>query len=149
VLLGTVTPLPAPMFSGARVWLQTTVSDTTLAPRRALVSVPYSIHAQNADVALALSAGDITGTVQLTCGSIAGVVVYIPGRSFVCFTGASGTFDLSSVPPGTYTVHLEASNPTRTTDVANVVVTAGGVTNLGTVSLGGPNLATDPANCGA
>src|SRR5678815_4639817 len=42
VMLGTVTPLPASAFTGARLWLETSVSDTTLLPRRPLVTVPYS-----------------------------------------------------------------------------------------------------------
>ena len=45
VMLGTVTPLPASAFTGARLWLETAVSDTTLSPRRSLVTVPYSFHA--------------------------------------------------------------------------------------------------------
>src|SRR3989449_3898460 len=51
VMLGTVTPLPASAFTGARLWLQTAVSDTILAPRRPLVTVPYSFRAQLADTA--------------------------------------------------------------------------------------------------
>jgi hypothetical protein len=51
VLLGSVNPLPAVIFSGPRLWLETTVADTTLAPRRPLVTVPYSFHAQRADTA--------------------------------------------------------------------------------------------------
>src|SRR2546426_11652207 len=38
VMLGTVTPLPASAFTGVRLWLQTAVSDTILAPRRPLVN---------------------------------------------------------------------------------------------------------------
>ena len=51
VMLGTVNPLPATEFTGARLWLETAVSDTTLAPRRPLVTVPYSFHAHHAHLA--------------------------------------------------------------------------------------------------
>lgn len=150
VVLGTVTPLPPAAFSGAKLWLETAVSDTTLAPRRPLVTVPYSFRARTADtayVALA-SGGDITGTVQFSCtGNPSGVLVYIPGRSFVAYTAAGGAFDLGAVPPGTYTVHVESFSPAQSTNLLNVTVTAGNTTNLGTVTLGS-NLQTDVNNCG-
>src|SRR2546422_8435302 len=60
VMLGTVTPLPASAFTGVRLWLETAVSDTTLAPRRPLVTVPYSFRAPAADtstIALEAPAG--------------------------------------------------------------------------------------------
>jgi hypothetical protein len=50
VLLGSTNPLPASLFAGDPMWLETTVSDTTLTPRRPLVTVPYSFRAQQADL---------------------------------------------------------------------------------------------------
>ena len=155
VLLGSVNALTPSLFSGDLLWLETAVSDTTMAPRRPLVTVPYSFHAATADTALvALGSasgppvGNIVGQVDFTCtASNAGVLIYIPGRSFVAFTGTSGDFNLGSVPPGTYTLHVEVGNPANSTEVTNVVVTAGGTTNVGVITLG-PNIATDPANCG-
>ncbi len=151
VLLGSANPLPADLFSGARLWLETAVSDTTLSPRRPLVTVPYSFRAHTADtayVALA-SAGDIQGQVEVSCGSGSpSVIVYIPGRSFTAYVDSAGSFDLSSVPPGTYRVHFESFDPSQSADVPGVVVTAGGSVDLGTVTLG-PDLQTDPGNCGS
>ncbi len=51
LLLGAGTGLPAAVFSGATLWLETAVSDTVLAPRRPLVAVPYSFRALVADSA--------------------------------------------------------------------------------------------------
>jgi len=151
VVLGSAVPLPATVFSGARLWLETAVSDTTLSPRRPLVTVPYSFRAHTADTAyVALSSGgDITGHVQVSCAAgSGGVLVYIPGRSFVAYTAANGSFDLGAVPPGTYTVHVESFSPSQSTDLASVTVTSGGATDVGTVTLG-PNLQTDINNCGS
>jgi hypothetical protein len=105
------------------------------------VSVAYAIHAGSADP----TTGTIIGQVQSTCGpSVDGMLIYIPGRSFVVYAAANGTFQLDHVPPGTYTVRFNAG----TYDATNVTVTAGGTTNLGIVTLG-PNTQTDPANCGS
>lgn len=57
VLLGSVNPLPSALFDGRTPWLETTVRDVVLQPRRPLVTVPYAfhaetaLHAQNADTA--------------------------------------------------------------------------------------------------
>jgi len=51
VLLGTVTPLPSSVFTGAKLWLQTQVETVTIQPRRPIATVAYCFHAQTADVA--------------------------------------------------------------------------------------------------
>lgn len=56
-LLGTTWPLNPGYFSGGLVWLETRVDRTPLAPRRSLASVPYALHAAEADVAGGLSSG--------------------------------------------------------------------------------------------
>jgi len=150
VVLGTVTPLPPATFTGAKLWLQTTVSGSDIVPRRPIVTAAYAFRASVADSATNVPAGlgEIVGQVNVACaGNNAGVLVYIPGRSFVTYTGASGSLDLSSVPPGTYTLHVEGGNPPGSTDVSNVVVVAGGITDVGVITLGA-NTQTDPNNCG-
>lgn len=56
-LLGTSSPLGTGYFSGALRWLETRVDGTPLAPRRSIASVPYALHAAQADVAGALASG--------------------------------------------------------------------------------------------
>ena len=154
VVLGTATPLPPSVFTGDILWLLTTVNGVSILPRRPIVTVAYAFRSSIADSATRVSAvprdvGEVIGQVSIGCAANSGgVLVYIPGRSFIAYTAASGSFDLSSVPPGTYTVHIEGSTPASSTDVNNVVVTAGRTTNIGIVTLGA-NLATDPNNCGA
>ncbi len=150
VLLGTVNALPDSQFTGAKLWLETAVSDTTLAPRRALVTVPYSFHARSADTAMvALAFGShVTGQVSNSCSSsVGGVLVYIPGHSFVAYTDSLGNFDLASVPPGTYTVHIESAATSQSFNIGSVTVAANANTSVGVIALGA-NTQTDPNNCG-
>src|SRR5258706_3327937 len=151
VVLGSSEPLPPSVFSGATLWLQTTVDDVDILPRRPVLSVAYALRAAVADSAarVAPSIGDITGHVTMRCTASngVGVLVYIPGRSFVAYTNAAGDFDLSSVPPGTYALHVESTNPPDAADVASISFTANGTTNVGVITVG-TNLATDPQNCG-
>jgi hypothetical protein len=59
--------------------------------------------------------GSISG-VASACGTpVARTLVYIPGRSFVVFTGASGDFRLDNVPAGTYDVAIETPGQPATT----------------------------------
>lgn len=148
VVLGAGTPLPAAVFSGTKLWLLTTVDGVDVVPRRPIVSVAYAFRSQIADSAASLpvTTGAIVGQVQGCSAPLAAALVYIPGRSFIAYTSSLGTFDLGSVPPGTYAVHVEAGSASM--DISNVVVTAGGVANVGVVTLG-QNLASDPNNCGA
>jgi len=141
VVLGTSVPLPPTVFSGATLWLQSTVNGSDILPRRAVVSVAYAFRAGAVDP----TTGTIAGQVQSTCGpSPDGMLIYIPGRSFVVYAATGGTFQFDHVPPGTYTVRFNGG----TYDATNVTVTAGGTTNLGIVTVG-PNLQTDISNCGS
>lgn len=145
VILGTLAPLPQSVFSGAKLWLLSTVNGVDILPRRPVVTVAYAFRAGIAD-STSPTTGAIAGTVQLNCGgSVGGVLVYIPGRSFTCYTDAAGAFNLGAVPPGTYTVHAEAG-PSGSSNVTNVVVTAGATTNANATI--GPSTQTDPNNCG-
>lgn len=57
VILGSVTSIPANIFTGDPLWLETQVETDTLSPRKKLVSVGYAIKAEKADTAdYALSA---------------------------------------------------------------------------------------------
>jgi hypothetical protein len=59
VLLGSVTSFPVGIFDATELWLQTEVGVETLSPRKLLVSVAYSQHAQTADHAMTADwAGD-------------------------------------------------------------------------------------------
>src|SRR5262245_10458064 len=93
--------------------------------------------------------GAIAGTVQVGCAADApGVLVYIPGRSFVAITGPSGDFELSSVPPGTYILHVEVASPATSTELTNVIVSSSQTTNVGLITIDDVT-DTDPNNCGA
>ncbi|MBF0442607.1 MAG: carboxypeptidase regulatory-like domain-containing protein [Oligoflexales bacterium] len=49
--------------------------------------------------------GNITGQVTLTAATdLTGIDVYIPGTSFLAKTDATGSYTISDIPPGTYTV---------------------------------------------
>ncbi len=93
-----------------------------------------------------LNAGSIGGLVSLCSQSVAHTLVYIPGRSFVSYTGADGSFLLDYVPPGTYSVIVETpGNHTQT--LSGVLVASGSTTDTGTTTLA--DLLSDPQNCGA
>jgi len=49
VILGSVNPIPAEIFTGVPLWLEVQVGDEVLAPRKKLVSVGYAIQAENAE----------------------------------------------------------------------------------------------------
>jgi hypothetical protein len=92
-----------------------------------------------------LDTGVISGNVT-ACGSPVGhALVYIPGRSFIAYTSASGDFRLDYVPAGAYSVVIEAPNSAPLTVSANVV--ALGVTSVGSQNV--TDTTSDPNNCGA
>jgi hypothetical protein len=84
----------------------------------------------------ATEAGAITGIV-LPAGSSAMVDVSQGGTSVAStWTGANGSFKVSVLPPGTYSVVINAVLGTQV--FSNVVVTAGNTTSVGTVTFGYP-----------
>ncbi len=67
VLLGAATPLPmGSLFTGAPLWIETTVDGNVLSPRRPLVSVPYAARAAIADSARAAPAAGPASAVTYT-----------------------------------------------------------------------------------
>jgi hypothetical protein len=92
-----------------------------------------------------LSTGTITGTV-VSCGTpLAHALIYIPGRSFVAYTGSTGTFTLDYVAAGTYSVVAESQSGTASN--ANVAVSNGQTTNAGSFDVA--DAKNDVNNCGA
>ena len=79
--------------------------------------------------------GSISGVVQPA--DPASTVYAIAGADTVgaVVTGTSGEFTLSLLPGGSYTVAIDAPAAYRDTSLAGVAVTAGMVTNVGTVTL--------------
>jgi len=49
VFLGSMVPLPAPVFSGSSLWLETTIGRCTLKPRQRITTVGYAFRAAAAD----------------------------------------------------------------------------------------------------
>lgn len=79
--------------------------------------------------------GEITGAIDF-CGEARpddGILVYIPGESFMVKTGPSGAFALRSVPPGTYDLIVEIPGEEPFT-IGDVEVVEGETTDLGTTS---------------
>lgn len=92
-----------------------------------------------------LETGTIKGELSPSCAAKA--IVYIPGRSFVAYTGSNGLFQFDYVPPGTYDLAIETRNqPPIVKTLSNVVVSSSNTTNTGITAI--VDLATDLQNCG-
>lgn len=65
--------------------------------------------------------GTISGRVMLDTGAVAGVQAYVPGTSYDAWTGDSGRFVISGVPPGVYTVVYRHDRYLAQRDTAVVV----------------------------
>lgn len=79
--------------------------------------------------------GEITGTIDF-CGEAGpddGILVYIPGESFMVKTGPSGAFALRSVPPGYYDLMVEIPGEEPFT-IGDIEVLQGETIELGTTS---------------
>lgn len=63
VLLGSVTPITASIFTGAPIWLEIQVGSQVFAPRKKLVSVGYAIKSLNSDTANYISGANVIGKV--------------------------------------------------------------------------------------
>jgi hypothetical protein len=94
-----------------------------------------------------LDTGAISGTVTTCTPPVTGVVVYVPGRSAVAYAAADGTYLLSYLPAGSYTVQMTQASAGVTATVNGVNVTSGQTTAAGTTNV--QNVAVDPDNCGA
>ncbi len=78
--------------------------------------------------------GALTGTVSVPAGlDAAGTWVYLQGTSFVAFTGIDGSYTLSNVPAGTYT--LAAQRPGYRVVTTSITVAAGVSTTVPAISL--------------
>ena len=73
----------------------------------------------------------VPGPTPNTFGSADGSLAYVAGHSFVAFTDASGEFQLSSVPPGTYDVSLKVPGVTEPRVIADVQVNADATAYIG------------------
>jgi hypothetical protein len=93
-----------------------------------------------------LDTGAISGTVTSCGGAATGLLVYVPGRSAVSYAATDGTFLLSYLPAGSYTVQIGPPSATAAT-LSDVVVTSGNTTATGTTNA--QNLAVDLNNCGS
>jgi hypothetical protein len=84
--------------------------------------------------------------VVVSCGTpVTHALVYIPGRSFVAYTGSSGTFTLDYVAAGTYSVVAESQSGKASN--ATVAVSSGQTANVGSLDVA--DTSNDVNNCGA
>jgi len=85
--------------------------------------------------------GNLTGTIT-ECGgrSVEGVLVYVPGKSFMAKVGAEGTFTLYHLPAGTYQLKAEwgdkveereRATTTNIFDLGQFTVSRGSTKNAG------------------
>jgi len=75
VILGSVNPIPAEIFTGDALWLEVQVGDEVLAPRKKLVSVGYAIQAENAEHARYADTAGFAVDVDINYVDSAGVAV--------------------------------------------------------------------------
>jgi len=94
-----------------------------------------------------LDTGGISGTVAMCSGPVADVLVYVRGRSAVSYSGADGSYALSYLPAGTYTVQYKALGTPGSSTVPGIVVSSGQTTVQGTTIV--HDLASDKNNCGS
>lgn len=90
----------------------------------------------NKTVALSALPGTISGTVtdSSTHAGISGATVAVNGTGLSTTTGAGGTYTISNVPAGNYTVSASASNY-QSNSVSGVTVTSGGTTSNVNITL--------------
>jgi len=163
VLLGdttvpNMTAIPASVFTNSSVWLRVWFNDGThgaqlLSPDQRIASVGYAIVAgsvPNGAIGLAqLGLGTIGGQVVCNGTDPTHTYVYLRGTSALAYVGNANAgnypFQLTLVPPGTYTVVAHLSNGSEFT--TQVTVAAG--QSVANVSITTATFATDPNNCGA
>jgi len=75
VMLGSVNPIPAEIFTGDALWLEVQVENEVLAPRKKLVSVGYAIQAENAEYARYADTAEFAVNVDINYVDSAGVAV--------------------------------------------------------------------------
>ncbi len=153
-----MTAIPASVFANPSVWLRVWFNDGThgvqlLAPDQRIASVGYAIVAgsvTNGAVGLPqLGLGTISGQINCNLTDPAHTYVYLQGTSSLAYVGTpSGgnyPFQMTLVPPGTYTLVAHQSNGTETS--TSVTVTAGQTTSG--VTLGATDTTSDNNNCGS
>ncbi len=92
VLLGSVTPIPANIFTGTPLWLETQVAGDTLSPRKKIVSVGYAMRAVYAD-----TAAYATATADAIWEDIASYIRPKDANNFTIYDNSSSYTGLSYV----------------------------------------------------
>ena len=94
-----------------------------------------------------LETGAISGTVVNCAGPQAGILVYVPGRSTTAYSAGDGSYLLSYLPAGSYTVQYRPVGTGGATSANGIAVTAGQTTGQGTTNIA--DVTQDAANCGS
>ncbi|MEK7705292.1 MAG: hypothetical protein AAB426_10060 [Myxococcota bacterium] len=105
VALGAIEPLDASMFAdGTPLWLTLQVdADVEMTPRQQLVSVPYALHASNADTVGGISAASLEESGEIS------------------FAVAAHVANASAHPLTTFEMTQSPSSPITTTSTSDVV----------------------------
>ena len=153
VLLGSANPIPASLFSGDSLWLETAVNDTALAPRRMISSVGYAFRSGIADSAIAApSPRIVSGTICANggvCGGSGFTANLIPaGSGGVSMSSVALSNNVLSAPGiGSFLSSL-LSGPERT-----VMITCNGTSQfyqlLATYGPDQAGLGSAPPACGS
>jgi len=84
------------------------------------VIIPKSVQSMEENFSLSQAPATVTGNVSCTCGGsvIAGASVQI--GSYSGTSGSGGSYSISNIPPGTYTVIVSANNYKSITNTATI-----------------------------
>ncbi len=98
--LGQTRPLDPAVFDGRKLWLAVTLDDATMEPRIAIESVPYAIHAGDADTLGGMAAEDVQARVTGSCGAGNFIIAVNADGTVACAPDLSGSGDITSVTTG-------------------------------------------------
>ena len=98
--LGQNKPLDATVFDGRKLWLEVKLDDATMEPRIVLDSVPYAIHASDADTLGGMAIGDLQPRVTGSCGAGNFLIAINADGTVVCAPDLSGSGDITAVTTG-------------------------------------------------
>jgi hypothetical protein len=98
--IGETKPLDATVFDGRKLWLEVKLDDATMEPRIAMDSVPYAIHAGDADTLGGMATDDLQTRITGSCGAGNFIIGVNADGTVVCAPDLSGSGDITAVTVG-------------------------------------------------